>query len=355
MDIQFVSSKLIRPFGTTQLRCIQPSEYLRRAGYNVEVGNIRDVSPIKNGLIIFHRTPTNRFTMAYGRLALSKGNLLIYDSDDLTLGQFKSNDFINLCHGVSVSTPYLEEKFRSLHESVFVVPNGLSDFFLTCSKEVVDYRKSKVKEYITVGYCSGSDTHQGNLQQVQRVLLELLSENVDVRVVISGKIRPSEEFHRFGERFVYHNFLPYYDYINLYKEIDINIAPLDVNSDFENGKSELKYLEAGVCGVPTIASPTATYANVIKHGLNGMLALDEKQWKSCILELISDASAREKIGLCARSHIISNYTGEKRAKDYQRLFEGLRKDCKPKGNYLNQYIYFVLSGFFRECRNLVRD
>lgn len=57
----------------------------------------------------------------------------------------------------------------------------------------------------------------------------------------------------------------------------LNIAPLEINR-FCEAKSELKYFEAALVRVPTVASPTQPFKNAIQHGVNGFLAGDSADW-----------------------------------------------------------------------------
>src|SRR6202035_5617488 len=53
---------------------------------------------------------------------------------------------------------------------------------------------------------------------------------------------------------------------------DINIAPLEVGNPFCEAKSELKFFEAALVEVCTVASPTGPLQRAIREGETGKLA-----------------------------------------------------------------------------------
>ncbi len=94
---------------------------------------------------------------------------------------------------------------------------------------------------------------------------------------------------------------PFQDYVNLQRliaAVEFNLMPLQFN-EFTCAKSELKYFDAAVVGSVSIASPTHTYASVIRHGENGYLA-QAHQWQRVIREALD---ARERYAeIATRAH-----------------------------------------------------
>ena len=46
IDVQILSFKPMLGYGTTELRCVQPADYLREAGWKVSLGRIGDKVPV---------------------------------------------------------------------------------------------------------------------------------------------------------------------------------------------------------------------------------------------------------------------------------------------------------------------
>ena len=68
---------------------------------------------------------------------------------------------------------------------------------------------------------------------------------------------------------------------------DINLAPLETGNVYCEAKSELKYFEAALVEVPTIASPTVPYEEAIRHGETGYLARTAEEWFECLDTLVT--------------------------------------------------------------------
>ena len=74
--------------------------------------------------------------------------------------------------------------------------------------------------------------------------------------------------------------LPAHEYGRMYTNIDIAIAPLQMNN-FNDSKSEIKVAECGRYGVPLIASNVGCYDETIINGETGYLVAPDnpkKQW-----------------------------------------------------------------------------
>lgn len=78
-------------------------------------------------------------------------------------------------------------------------------------------------------------------------------------------------------------------------DFDIALAPL-VDSEFNESKSDIRALEAMAFGVPVVASHSAAYSGLIRSGVNGFLARNQKDWLHYIRALVSSPEARELMG-----------------------------------------------------------
>jgi hypothetical protein len=89
---------------------------------------------------------------------------------------------------------------------------------------------------------------------------------------------------------------------NLPEEIvrfDISLAPLEVGNPFCESKSELKFFEAALAEVCTVASPTGPFQRAIRDGETGFLATSEESWYRALLSLVDDPVRRRQLGRAA--------------------------------------------------------
>jgi len=90
--------------------------------------------------------------------------------------------------------------------------------------------------------------------------------------------------------------------------VDINLAPLVLNDPFCESKSELKFFEAGVVGVPTVAVANRTFSEAISDGVDGFLAKDTDEWVQKLEKLILEPNLRQKMGQKARETALNRHT-----------------------------------------------
>ncbi|WP_181039954.1 glycosyltransferase family 4 protein [Aureitalea marina] len=258
------------------------------------------------------------------RLARSYGNVLVYDTDDLTIIEAKQKDHVmHLCDAITVSTEFLKKEFAKHFEPVIVIRNALSSAYWQAATAIRESKYEGDNKYVTMAYLSGSATHDDDFKIIEQSLLELLNQYDQTRLILAGKLNFSKDFFQFQDRFINYEFMSYTDYVNLYKCIDINLAPLDVDKPFNQGRSELKYMEAGACGIPTVASPTDSYLHAIEPGVNGLLA-SGGEWKSQLIKLINNSELRRELGVKACADMSANYLGDSRVREYIDLIHRLK-------------------------------
>src|SRR5439155_11599499 len=90
--------------------------------------------------------------------------------------------------------------------------------------------------------------------------------------------------------------------------IDICIAPLEPDNPFTEAKSCIKYLEAALVGVPTIASPRSDYRRAMTPGASGFLADSPAEWRTSLDRLIGSSGLRHEIGQRARANVLRHHT-----------------------------------------------
>ncbi len=210
-------------------------------------------------------------------------------------------------------TAYLSNSAKNFKDLSFVLPNGYT-YESYKKSALLKRRQNKTDQYIRIGYAGGTLTHQKDFEQVVPALSNILKKHKNAKLTVFGKALELNEFDAL---------IPYRDQIEIRKTVsfgnmpeeiarfDINIAPLEM-TPFCQAKSELKYFEAALLGIPTIATPTEPYLNVIEDGINGLLAGNTDDWYNHLDYLISNKKAREIMGRAAADDVLWNFGPEQR-------------------------------------------
>jgi SAM-dependent methyltransferase len=220
------------------------------------------------------------------------------------------------------------------HIRCFINPNGLSDIQVEQAEQALQINKHEADEQIVrIAYFSGTPTHNRDFKECARALERVLETYSYARLMLVGHLDSGENFARFGERIELRPPVPWQELPRLIRRADVNLAPLELDNPFTECKSNLKYFEAAVLGVPTVASDMEPYRNSIVHGENGYLCRTEEEWFHCIARLIEDPNRREQMGSVARKDALLNWTT--RAGAYH-LLAALREIAKQSGLEWNE-------------------
>ena len=95
-----------------------------------------------------------------------------------------------------------------------------------------------------------------------------------------------------------HNALSPNDYGVIFANMDISIAPLEMNT-FNDSKSDIKVAECGRYGVPLIASDVGCYSDTIKNGQTGYLLPADAttmQWAKVLAKAVRDKNHVKQMG-----------------------------------------------------------
>jgi glycosyltransferase involved in cell wall biosynthesis len=161
---------------------------------------------------------------------------------------------------------------------------------------------------VTIGYLSGTPTHDRDFLQAADALLWALDTLPETRLVTVGPVELDPRFERFGERIQRLPLYPWQRLPEVLASIDINIAPLEPDNPFSEAKSCVKYMEAALVGVPTIASPCADFRRTVTPGVTGYLANSPADWREALACLISSADHRAQMGRQARADVLRQRT-----------------------------------------------
>ncbi|MER3545234.1 MAG: hypothetical protein C4311_11700 [Chloroflexota bacterium] len=210
---------------------------------------------------------------------------------------------------VTVATPRLAEAYRPLARSLAILPSawsraqweqgGISSTPVLPPLAGEDRGGGKDGDHtgIVLGW-AGTTTHRVDVQEMRVGVLRALEQRPQARLVIIGDPGVYQVFKTLpAAQCTYRPGVPFAQYPKLLAEFDILLAPLEDNA-FNRAKSDLKLLEAGICGIPWVASPLPAYRD---WGVGGLFAATPDEWEQALLRLIDDADLRRRLGAEGRA------------------------------------------------------
>lgn len=261
---------------------------------------------------------------------------VIYDTDDFTIE--KENDratrnilkIIKEVDAITVTTDYLKNQFRNrTGKKTYVIKNTINDDQLFMAKKIIKIRN--IDDTVKIVYQSGTPTHNKDFLIAQKALLKILREYRNCELHIFGHLEISDELKVYSKQIVFHEYMDYLLLQFYVSEMDINIAPLQINS-FNNSKSELKIFEAALLKIPTVCSPIPSYEAIIEQGENGYIAYNDEEWFQYLSELIEDKEKNQRMGQNAYNDFISYFYIQNEIEKVIQIYEDV---CSEKKKILN--------------------
>lgn len=315
---------------------IQSNPFLKRFAKNFKI-------------FVFHRMSHSPSVKSFVEEIKNQGKEIIFETDDLLhdpkylkeidylenisdsekklyekgLGSEILNDpYVRVC---TTTTRFLKEKLEDLKKTVFLVPNKINNKELEWADALMREREKKENEgrIVRLGYFSGTMSHNKDFRTIVGVLEKVMEKHENVELFLAGPLEKQNRLIKFGDRI---KIIPFSSRKDNYKNIvkmDVNLLPLEIGNSFCEAKSELKFFEAGILGVPTIASATRTLKEAISDGENGFLASNEEEWFLKLKKMVDDKNLREEIGKGAREKSLKRYTNKN--SDNKEYYEFLKK------------------------------
>jgi glycosyltransferase involved in cell wall biosynthesis len=324
---------------TRRYRTVHPYEQLCLLGAEVSLSHISDPQlrqkARKADVVIIHRSPWDGQVSWLVNELRRRGGLLIQDTDDLIFDpavfQFiDSPDFadpvraslyqedlrrnrrtLDACAAVTAATDFLAEQARGLGKPAWVHRNAFSLEMAALSEAA--YAARAPRDKVVIGYASGTPTHNRDFALVKPALQAVMRNYSQVELHILGHLDPGSDWGDLAGRIRTFPLVPWRELPALLAGCDVNLAPLRGDNPFGQSKSEIKYVEAALLRIPTVASPTAAFQTAIRSGENGFLA--DADWLPALEALITDAALRQQMGQRAYHDVMQRYHPLQRAND----------------------------------------
>ena len=220
---------------------------------------------------------------------------------------------IKMADHVVCATQEIATSIQGLNPHTTVIPNTIDPKIWKVKS------KKKKDDKIRIGWMS-SGSHFVDLPILQEALKEIPKKYPNVEFHFAGMTWSTDKiggaFHHVGTT-GYKPFPQFYADLN----IDIAVCPLKDNQ-FNNCKSNIKWLEASMLEIPTVASDTTSY-KAIDHGKTGYKASTPKQFVKYLSWLIEDKQKRIDMGKAAKKEALKNWNIKDVLPIYENLFDKL--------------------------------
>lgn len=231
-----------------------------------------------------------------------------------------------MCDYAITTTARLANELKSYVKDVFINRNVASEQMIELS---MDAMKMKLREFddnrVILGYFSGSITHNEDFDLILPSISNIFSEHDNVFLKVVGFLDLPEQLEKYRNRIIFEKFTDWKKLPSLIASVDINLAPL-VNSTFNEAKSENKWMEAALVGIPTVASNVGAFTEVVKDGVTGLLCDNATEWETKLSVLISNKEYRNEIGKTAHKEVLQQWVTSKTG---YKLYEFIESCTNP--------------------------
>ena len=131
---------------------------------------------------------------------------------------------------------------------------------------------------------------------IRPALMQIMDEYPQVGLILVGELDAADELKKYSDRIIKKKATDWRNLPQLIALADVNLAPLE-NTLFNRAKSEIKWIEAALVRVPTVASKVGAFERMIENNVTGVLCEDkEDEWTESLKRLVEDRSLRERLG-----------------------------------------------------------
>ena len=329
------------PGGAMRYRCDHQAEQLNLLGCSAESAAVSTVNLMelldRFQCFVLHRVAYDADMQAFMAEARTRGKPLFFETDDLVFAPGSAGNERNqaelerftprertlyidemerirqtaqLCDAATVSTEPLRGWVSPLCSPVAVTPNVASQEMIVRSQMALDelVESGEATDAVVIAYLSGSPSHDRDFLEAQDAVLWALETYPQARLLVTGPLALSAQFDRFGARVQREPLRPWQALPATYASVDINLAPLERENPFTEAKSSIKFLEAALLKVPTIASPRPDFIRVVRDGENGLLADTPDAWRAALRRLIESPAERRRLGEAASADVLALHT-----------------------------------------------
>lgn len=247
------------------------------------------------------------------------------------------------CERATTTTPFLKKQMQRLGREAFIIPNTVNSAQQDLARRLRDNRR-QVDDHVRICYFSGSRTHSRDFAQCASALQTLMRRDRRIVFRLVGLLDLDESWIPFSDRIERAGFMDPLDMLRSLSECDINLAPLEEGDPFCEGKSELKFFEAALVDVPTVASRTEPFRAAIDDGRTGALASTPDEWLAKLAGLADDADLRARMGKAARAVAEERFSADVAARAALRAYDLPVPPPRPQPSSTGLKIGWIVPG-----------
>ena len=227
---------------------------------------------------------------------------------------------------ITCPTQYLANyiKNNTHHPAVTVLPNHLDQASFEQGLAIAKLRSPRPpQDTFTLGYFPGTKTHDQDFAVCAPALAALLTKFPQTKLKIVGDLTLPTDLLPWQNtpQLIHLPKVPYPELIKQYTDVDLNLVPLEENA-FCQAKSELKYFFAGICGIPTLATPTQPYQAALSHG-GGAPCVSTTDWLSQLESFLTQPQVYQPAARAALQDCRTRYSPATQAKILQNILNSL--------------------------------
>lgn len=330
--------------------------------YNVTCFLINELYSMYNildkiDLVILQRAKWSFELESFIRVLKNRKIKIIYDMDDLiyhtkyvpkylnSIGDYREfviDSFFalskryemiaSISDGMIVTTESLKKYMESdFKKPVWILSNFLNLEQEEESKKIVQMKKNTYRDdKFVIGYFSGSNSHQRDLEIVESALVELMEKYDNIYLKIVGFMNLSDRLQEWKKRgrIIFEKFVPYQELQYKIASVDVNIIPLQKH-EFNECKSELKYFEASIVDTISVATNNEVYSKIIEDGVDGFLS-SEMDWYEKLEYIYLNYDKMDEIRKNAKKKCYHEYGNENRKEKITNLYDEIIESIGEK-------------------------
>lgn len=319
---------------TYRYRCRHGALQLRAAGAGADVAHVDDDDLLalvpSYSLVVLFRLPWSARVAAICAAARASGARLAFETDDLIfdpsveplvhflpdLGPSGRAEYrqrftrlratFDACDLFVGSTPALTALAERLGKPAVLHPNLLPPSSLRTAPALRALARVHPPPP-TLAYLSGSNTHDRDFLSIVAPLADVLASHPDARLLVCGYLDLPRGLGRFAHRIVRVPYLDWRVYPAALAGCRAALAPAAVVNAFTDAKSVAKFFDAGILGVPVVATPTEPFRLAITNGVDGRLPGTADEWRHALADVL-DAGRSRTLGNAARRTVLGAHT-----------------------------------------------